>query len=103
MSMTTVSVSQYVKKKLDEIKDRNGHTSMDSVIRTLLLKDLGVKVKCHATECVHNIKGYCTKSKIEIGAFGAVICKQYRASHVGVMDMKTGKLSKHVPEMEEVK
>ncbi|MBA7491929.1 hypothetical protein ES702_02477 [subsurface metagenome] len=36
---TTIQISKHVKKTLDEIKDRNGHTSMDSVIRHLLTKD----------------------------------------------------------------
>ena len=36
--MTTVGLSDYVKKKLDKIKERNGHTSQDSVIRYLLDK-----------------------------------------------------------------
>jgi len=35
---TTVQVSEYVKKILDGIKMRNGHTSMDSVIRHLINK-----------------------------------------------------------------
>lgn len=35
-STTTIQVSQFVKEKLDRIKERNGHTSMDSVLRYLL-------------------------------------------------------------------
>lgn len=34
----TIKVSDQVKKKLDDIKERNGHTSMDSVVRYLLTK-----------------------------------------------------------------
>lgn len=36
MDKTTIQVSKYVKKKLDEIKERNGHSSMDSTIRSLI-------------------------------------------------------------------
>jgi len=32
----TIEVSEYVKKKLDEIKEREQHKSYDSVIRVLL-------------------------------------------------------------------
>lgn len=38
MEGTTVKVSNQVKKVLDDIKDRNGHSSMDSVIRYVLIK-----------------------------------------------------------------
>lgn len=31
-----ISVSKYVKKRLEEIKEEKNHTSLDSVIRTLL-------------------------------------------------------------------
>jgi len=33
MKSTTIWVSEYVKKRLDEIKERNGHKSYDSVLR----------------------------------------------------------------------
>ena len=36
--MPVITVSEYVKEKLDEIKKREQHTSIDSVIRTLLQK-----------------------------------------------------------------
>ena len=36
--MPVVTVSEYVKEKLDEIKKREQHTSIDSVIRMLLQK-----------------------------------------------------------------
>lgn len=35
---TTIQVSEYVKKILDGIKTRNGHTSQDSVVRYLINK-----------------------------------------------------------------
>jgi len=38
MEGTTVKVSNQVKKVLDNIKNRNGHSSMDSVIRYVLIK-----------------------------------------------------------------
>lgn len=38
MKVTTIQVSEYVKERLDKIKRRNGHTSMDSVLRYLLNK-----------------------------------------------------------------
>ena len=34
--MAQVPVSEYVKSELDDIKEREDHTSYDSVIRTLL-------------------------------------------------------------------
>ena len=36
--MPVITVSEYVKEKLDEIKKREQHTSFDSVIRMLLQK-----------------------------------------------------------------
>ena len=36
MKSTTIWISEYVKKKLDKIKERNGHKSYDSVLRYLL-------------------------------------------------------------------
>jgi len=36
--MAHIRISENVKKKLEEIKRRNGHTTMDSVIRYLLNK-----------------------------------------------------------------
>lgn len=36
--MPVIKVSEYVKERLDSIKSRNGHTSLDSVIRYLLMK-----------------------------------------------------------------
>jgi len=38
MDTTTIQVSNYVKKKLDNIKNRNGHSSQDSVLRYLINK-----------------------------------------------------------------
>jgi hypothetical protein len=35
---TTIQVSDYVKKELDKIKKRNGHSTYDSVVRYLLMK-----------------------------------------------------------------
>lgn len=35
---TTIQLSRYVQKRLEDIKNRNGHTSYDSVIRYLLNK-----------------------------------------------------------------
>jgi len=35
---TTIWVSQYVKEKLEKIKERDKHKSYDSVLRYLLLK-----------------------------------------------------------------
>ena len=43
--MPQIRVSEQVKKQLDEIKGRNGHTSHDSVIRFLLSNP------CKGTEC----------------------------------------------------
>lgn len=34
--MPTVHVSEYVKEELDGVKEREGHSSLDSVIRTVL-------------------------------------------------------------------
>jgi len=34
--MPVINVSEYVKRKLDRIKEEEQHTSYDSVIRTLL-------------------------------------------------------------------
>jgi len=36
---TTIQVSIFVKKLLDDIKETNGHTSYDSVLRYLLSKE----------------------------------------------------------------
>ena len=36
--MPLIKVSEYVKKKLDQIKNEEQHMSYDSVIRTLLLE-----------------------------------------------------------------
>jgi len=33
-----IRISEHVYKKLKEIKERNGHTSLDSVIRYLLMR-----------------------------------------------------------------
>jgi hypothetical protein len=41
--MPYIRVSTYVKERLDEIKRREQHTSMDSVIRRLLKNDGGGK------------------------------------------------------------
>jgi len=36
--MAHIRVSEQVKERLEEIKKRNGHTSLDSVIRYLLME-----------------------------------------------------------------
>lgn len=36
--MKTIGVSDWVKKKLEGIKEREEHTSLDSVIRVLILE-----------------------------------------------------------------
>jgi len=33
---TTIGVSRYVKDQLDALKKRNGHTSMDSLMRAMI-------------------------------------------------------------------
>lgn len=38
MTVKMVGLSEYVKEKLEEIKKRDKHTSLDSVIRYLLVK-----------------------------------------------------------------
>jgi predicted CopG family antitoxin len=38
MNGKTIKVSQQVYDKLESIKQRNGHTSVDSVLRYLLMK-----------------------------------------------------------------
>lgn len=43
--MPQIRVSEQVKKQLDEIKGRNGHTSHDSILRSLLSSP------CKGTEC----------------------------------------------------
>lgn len=78
--ITSISISKYAKKKLDEIKERNGHTSMDSVIRTLLLRDLATKVKCNQTNCISNLDGFCRKEAIEV--FGQKECWQYASKRM---------------------
>lgn len=64
--MTTITVSNWVKAHLDKIKQRNGHTSMDSVVRTLLLRDNGVNIKCTTPSCGYNEKGYCQAQNVEV-------------------------------------
>ena len=38
MSMINIGVTAWTKGKLEDIKKKEGHTSLDSVIKTLLLK-----------------------------------------------------------------
>ena len=44
--MKTIGVSEYVKNRLDALKDRNGHTSMDSLLRNL------ISIQCMGTKCI---------------------------------------------------
>ncbi|GAF85416.1 unnamed protein product, partial [marine sediment metagenome] len=44
--MKTIGVSEFVKNKLDAMKERNGHTSMDSLLRNLISNP------CKGTKCV---------------------------------------------------
>lgn len=46
---TTIQVSDHVKAQLDEIKERNGHTSMDSVVRFLISE--GARSRCKGEKC----------------------------------------------------
>ena len=48
--MPQIRVSEQVKKQLDEIKGRNGHTSHDSVMRFLLSE--AEHSRCKGTQCV---------------------------------------------------
>lgn len=64
MGITTVSVSEQVKAKLDGIKIRDGHTSIDSVIRSLLERDGKVEVKCNSSKCLNNAEGLCHAKSI---------------------------------------
>lgn len=43
--MKTIGVSEYVKKRLDALKELNGHTSMDSLLRSL------ISSPCKGTSC----------------------------------------------------
>lgn len=44
--MRTIGVSDFVKNKLDSMKTRNGHTSMDSLLRNLISNP------CKGTKCI---------------------------------------------------
>ncbi len=44
--MKSLGVSEEVKNRLDELKDRNGHTSMDSLLRALM------STPCKGTDCI---------------------------------------------------
>lgn len=44
--MKTIGVSESVKNRLDALKVRNGHTSMDSLIRNL------ISTPCKGTKCI---------------------------------------------------
>jgi len=44
--MKTLGVSEEVKNRLDALKDRNGHTSMDSMLRSL------ISTPCKGNSCV---------------------------------------------------
>ncbi len=44
--MKTLGVSEEVKNRLDALKDRNGHTSMDSLLRSF------ISTPCKGTSCV---------------------------------------------------
>ncbi len=43
--MKTIGVTEHVKKRLDALKERNGHTSMDSLLRSLISNP------CKGTSC----------------------------------------------------
>lgn len=59
-----ISISNHVKTQLEQVKQRDQHTSLDSVIRTLLLKDKDVKVTCNNRTCAKNKNGVCTAQTI---------------------------------------
>jgi len=44
--MKSIGVSEEVKNGLDALKDRNGHTSLDSLLRSL------ISTPCKGTSCV---------------------------------------------------
>ncbi len=44
--MKTIGVSEEVKNRLDALKDRNGHTSMDSLFRSF------ISTPCKGTSCI---------------------------------------------------
>ena len=48
--MKTIGVSEEVKNQLDALKDRNGHTSMDSLMRYFLALDKGIP--CKGEKCI---------------------------------------------------
>jgi len=48
--MKTIGVSEEVKNRLDALKDRNGHTSMDSLMRYFLSLEKGIP--CKGEKCV---------------------------------------------------
>lgn len=96
MSMTTISVSRQVKSKMDEIKGRNGHTSHDSVLRSLLLKDVGIKVECDQSGCEKNYSGVCkplmgeavTMMREDLTihpSFPAPYCNSFRSKEKSIM------------------
>lgn len=44
--MTNVEISEWVKAKLEEVKKREGHKSLDSVVRALLERNERREDKC---------------------------------------------------------
>ena len=44
--MGQIRVSDQVKEQLESVKERNGHTSMDSLLRALM------STPCKGTECI---------------------------------------------------
>lgn len=86
--MPTLAVSKHVKEKIDQIKRRNGHTSHDSVLRTLLLKDLGVKVHCKQN-CLNNKDGLCQREVIEV-----LSCMQVEPSLAETLGIKIPKIKR---------
>jgi len=43
--MKSIKVSDWTYEKLKELKERNGHTSFDSVIKTLMMADPKVRLE----------------------------------------------------------
>ncbi len=62
--MKTIGVSEEVKNQLDALKDRNGHTSMDSLMRYFLALDKGIPCKGEKCTWYWNCMEYgCPKFK----------------------------------------
>ena len=47
---TTIWVTNHVKKQIDDIKDRNGHQTYDSLLRHLISVEKGIP--CKGEKCV---------------------------------------------------